>query len=641
MDLVISTNFFEEVVILMSNLRRTLIVLLLIIGVLGLFSFAFADSVYSIKPFESARIKTSVNLSKNPKYLSGIKVAYDKDGEALEDDVKLSYDKKNPAMLIVTPMSAGWRPENTYYVIAGSNPKKVYQFRTKAYEYKTISGMAKLEQGQKAFEDIEIWVQATTFDDTTSYFTAKTKILKGKDSTTYTIKVPANLTGYSLSYDIIGREDKDFINSEYYITPGYVSKSNMTSSFDERKRIHVSGNMKQDITIITDKIILKKAKEILAEVIKPGMTDYEKEVEIYKYVIKNIEYDQVAYEDFAHRDAYLYAGLINNKTWCVGYASIMKLLLNMVDVECDIISSLYRLNAAEGHAWNVVKIDGDYFHLDATSRSMSCLNFSDDHTYIKYGYQKKNTEYNCNSYEYNYDFRTCWVNNKIKIGSIDEIQGRIYLPQGQIAPAGGMPVRISAYSGQNLEDTQDDFKNTVYAMVPEGENSVEYSIKVIPTLKSYTFTYYANTGRMLYKQVESSDLSKIKNQDIKLETLSNINVKLSLPEDVKVLPSDMQLTVYSMYDDGSAQGFKNELIFSRKIATIPAGERTAEVSLAIDQNKGPYVIYYIISDKDSYANYEGDGFYSDDATSADYKHAAKLMLGDEDKDIKLVLRTKK
>ena len=46
---------------------------------------------------------------------------------------------------------------------------------------------------------------------------------------------------------------------------------------------------------------------------------------------------------------------------CQGYAESMKLLLNKIGIECIYVSS-QEMN----HGWNIVNIDGEYYHIDAT-----------------------------------------------------------------------------------------------------------------------------------------------------------------------------------------------------------------------------------------------------------------------------------
>ena len=55
----------------------------------------------------------------------------------------------------------------------------------------------------------------------------------------------------------------------------------------------------------------------------------------------------------------IYGVFVNKKAVCAGYAKAMQYLLNRCGIECAYIMS-------QTHAWNLVKLEGDYYHLDAT-----------------------------------------------------------------------------------------------------------------------------------------------------------------------------------------------------------------------------------------------------------------------------------
>ena len=84
-----------------------------------------------------------------------------------------------------------------------------------------------------------------------------------------------------------------------------------------------------------------------------GQTDYEKVKGIYEYLIHNTEYD------LSCTDQSLIQVLLEGRGVCAGYARSMQYLLRELGVE-----TLYVGN--DEHAWNIVRIDGEYYHVDAT-----------------------------------------------------------------------------------------------------------------------------------------------------------------------------------------------------------------------------------------------------------------------------------
>ncbi|MBR6666024.1 MAG: hypothetical protein IKL22_09975 [Lachnospiraceae bacterium] len=87
--------------------------------------------------------------------------------------------------------------------------------------------------------------------------------------------------------------------------------------------------------------------------------DYEKIKYVYETVIYHTDYDMEA-EDNQN----IYSVLVGDVSVCQGYAKATQYLLNQMDVECSMVYGQVR--DGEYHSWNVVKSNGDYYHLDTT-----------------------------------------------------------------------------------------------------------------------------------------------------------------------------------------------------------------------------------------------------------------------------------
>lgn len=115
--------------------------------------------------------------------------------------------------------------------------------------------------------------------------------------------------------------------------------------------------------------MMVKAKDIVAKVVKPGMSDLEKELALHDYLVFNTVYDYENYladtvPDESHEP---YGVLVKKVAVCDGFARTMQILLNMVGIENEFVhGDSDGEKGWIGHAWNIVKIDGEYFHLDVT-----------------------------------------------------------------------------------------------------------------------------------------------------------------------------------------------------------------------------------------------------------------------------------
>ena len=96
-------------------------------------------------------------------------------------------------------------------------------------------------------------------------------------------------------------------------------------------------------------------------------TDFEKFAAIYGYVMGQVEYE---YDQFGNPSETEYSGTIvgvldgdrNTNAVCVGYTFAITYLCNIYGVECISVC-----NEALNHAWNMAKIDGSWYHADATN----------------------------------------------------------------------------------------------------------------------------------------------------------------------------------------------------------------------------------------------------------------------------------
>ena len=88
------------------------------------------------------------------------------------------------------------------------------------------------------------------------------------------------------------------------------------------------------------------------------MTEYEKELVIHDELMDRLVYDLAAPN--AHN---AYGALVEGRTVCEGYAEAFQYLLHRVGINSFLIIGS---SNGEGHKWNAVRIDGEYYHVDPT-----------------------------------------------------------------------------------------------------------------------------------------------------------------------------------------------------------------------------------------------------------------------------------
>lgn len=113
---------------------------------------------------------------------------------------------------------------------------------------------------------------------------------------------------------------------------------------------------------------IARAREIVAGIPK-GSGDFEKILYLYNWLTENVVYYDVDDPYSYYNDDWnlLYDTLVKNSTVCAGYAEALYVMCNLADVECFIVmGSLYGGQGWGDHAWNVAKIDGEYYQFDST-----------------------------------------------------------------------------------------------------------------------------------------------------------------------------------------------------------------------------------------------------------------------------------
>lgn len=98
----------------------------------------------------------------------------------------------------------------------------------------------------------------------------------------------------------------------------------------------------------------------VSSLIPADASDYEKVRIVYTYVIDNTQYQ-------ASDDDQSIAGVFWKKeAVCAGYAGAVQYLLERIGVPCIYVDGSTQ-GSTEGHAWNIVKLHGEYYYVDATN----------------------------------------------------------------------------------------------------------------------------------------------------------------------------------------------------------------------------------------------------------------------------------
>ena len=111
---------------------------------------------------------------------------------------------------------------------------------------------------------------------------------------------------------------------------------------------------------------IKELNETIDKIINDKITNNmpirEKIKILHDYIIDNTEYDELKNKninDTTYKSQTAYGALIEGHATCNGYADAMAIFLNKINVINYKISN-------EDHIWNLVYLDGNWYHLDLT-----------------------------------------------------------------------------------------------------------------------------------------------------------------------------------------------------------------------------------------------------------------------------------
>ena len=131
-----------------------------------------------------------------------------------------------------------------------------------------------------------------------------------------------------------------------------------------------------------------------------GKSDYEKEKYVYDYIFDNCMYDE-----YTDNSGSVYGALIEHKARCEGISKSFMLCMRELGIDCITVVGvpLWENNGAySNHSWNIVKVDGNWYHVDITADNVSD-EFNPD-TSPLYGFMNSDDEFTYQSRELISDF---------------------------------------------------------------------------------------------------------------------------------------------------------------------------------------------------------------------------------------------
>jgi hypothetical protein len=165
--------------------------------------------------------------------------------------------------------------------------------------------------------------------------------------------------------------------------------------------------------------------KIINSIIAPNMTDFDKIKTINQYLVNRFDYDK------SLKSNNVYSALTTGKTICQGYAMAAYKMFNLVGIENRII--IGNLDGVP-HGWNLVKLNGKWYHLDITNNDSVGENryfLTNDQALRSEGFTWKADDYPVCSEKYDDKLNNYLpVNEQFSLGYETQIDGKWYSNNG-------------------------------------------------------------------------------------------------------------------------------------------------------------------------------------------------------------------
>ena len=183
----------------------------------------------------------------------------------------------------------------------------------------------------------------------------------------------ATIYGYMRQQQEIALEFETTQENDVVISQDYKVKGTTNIS-----KAYISG----DRSKLSEKELetLEMAEEVLSQIIHEGMSDYEKELAVYDWMVEHIGHDQGALIVIPTSQQSVdepYGVLKNKIAVCVGYATTFRLFMQMLGIESMVVHDVDFI-----HTWNLVKLEDEWYitdiYSDAGSNQYRYFNVTDE-----------------------------------------------------------------------------------------------------------------------------------------------------------------------------------------------------------------------------------------------------------------------
>lgn len=242
------------------------------------------------------------------------------------NQMEVNYDNVKVSKFFFNQLN---KYSQTIYKALESNKEKMKTGKHQVNLGSTFTDVLSAEDGQKKLGDyFQSAIEAYFYDNPDVFYLSPNKMYLNIETTT---------RGSKKTYNV-------FINNgeaASYLIDEFSSKEQVDEAITRVERVRNS-------------LVRKKTSSI-----------YDNLKMVHNYLIDNIEYDSSVTSSNTYD---IYGALVNGRCVCEGYAKAFKYILDGMGIESTLVigKATNSSGKSENHAWNYVKLDGNYYAIDCT-----------------------------------------------------------------------------------------------------------------------------------------------------------------------------------------------------------------------------------------------------------------------------------
>ncbi|MER2000082.1 MAG: transglutaminase domain-containing protein [Lysinibacillus sp.] len=163
-----------------------------------------------------------------------------------------------------------------------------------------------------------------------------------------------------------------------------------------KNRVKIEFTLKYRMTREEEKWVLAEINRILQAIVTKNMSTLQKIIAVHDYIVRAYDYEmQTDGSPFT-----VYTFMHERQGVCMAYALLFEKMMELLSIPCLYVVGKADGEGDAGHAWNMVQLDGYWYHIDATWNDLGKRLKGHE---IRYRYFLRSDEFMKKDHQWNFD----------------------------------------------------------------------------------------------------------------------------------------------------------------------------------------------------------------------------------------------